>query len=113
MVLIGMASHYTGSQVYGDKTALTDSVERRKDYEDEVLEISEGDHLNVLATASPSFRRKVIAARDSGRKWIHQVGRDSVDADIHRLQYVDEHGIKKSVTYLERNSAVWKRSHAR
>jgi len=61
-----------------------------------------------LARVSPAFRRKVQAARASGQPWMHSVGTDSAGAEIHELQAVID-GRPQKITYLERNSAAWKR----
>ncbi|MGW3572069.1 hypothetical protein ACWDSL_50850 [Streptomyces sp. NPDC000941] len=66
-------------------------------------------HDSALANVSPAFRKKVMAARASGRPWLHNIGHDSGGAEIHTLQYEDANGKPQRATYLERNGAAYKR----
>ena len=65
-------------------------------------------HDSVLANVSPAFRKKVMAARASGRPWLHNITHDSGGAEIHKLQVVGADNKVQNTTFLERNSKKWK-----
>lgn len=105
---VSAAQHRSGTKVYGSPD-LIERATQRTDYDSGTTTASGGDHDALMRRASPAFRRKVQEARNSGRPWMHQVGRDSSGAEIHDLQFKDADGKTQKVTYLERNSAAWKR----